>query len=385
MKKAYCVEEEKKENAKVKKGGKQQTKTLTDQNGSILFGGTINPELRAAIAREEKKIRPNIQDVEKMVLKSIVGQDRQVREIITTIYKSIEFNNLKSNILIIGGSGTGKTETVKQIVKILGIPYTIEDATKYTKEGYYGMDTTDMVFNLVDNANYNIQKAQKGIIVIDEIDKKTGYMQNDISGVEVLKSLLKIIEGTKIKMEVPKKGSYFGSVVDFDTKNITFILMGAFSGIEEIRDNRLNLKTIGFHMKEDDEKEMDFQDGYTKQDLIEYGIPEEFVGRIDNITVMNELTEENLSQILRKSKLSVFKEYQKELTKRGVTLKFDMKLFDAIAKKSMSLNTGARELTNTVNYIFFKIIFDVLANPGKYHQCVLDLDIVNDNRKYKLS
>ena len=113
--------------------------------------------------------------------------------------------------------------------------------------------------------------------------------------------------------------------------------------------------------------------------------PEEFVGRIDNITVMNELTEENLSQILRKSKLSVFKEYQKELTKRGVTLKFDTKLFDAIAKKSMSLNTGARELTNTVNYIFFKIIFDVLANPGKYHQCVLDLDIVNDNRKYKLS
>ena len=267
MKKAYCIEEEKKENAKVKKGGKPQTKTLTDQNGSILFGGTINPELRAAIAREEKKIRPNIQDVEKMVLKSIVGQDRQVREIITTIYKSIEFNNLKSNILIIGGSGTGKTETVKQIVKILGIPYTIEDATKYTKEGYYGMDTTDMVFNLVYNANYNIQKAQKGIIVIDEIDKKTGYMQNDISGVEVLKSLLKIIEGTKIKMEVPKKGSYFGSVVDFDTKNITFILMGAFSGIKEIRDNRLNLKTIGFHMGEDDEKEMDFQDGYTKQDL----------------------------------------------------------------------------------------------------------------------
>ena len=113
-------------------------------------------------------------------------------------------------------------------------------------------------------------------------------------------------------------------------------------------------------------------------------MPEEFVGRIDNIIEMNQLTKENLSLILRKSELSVFKRYQKEFHKKAITLEFDQKLFDVIAEKSMSTDTGARELSNTVNYIFSNIVYEVLANPGKYHQCFLDLDIVYDNSKYKM-
>lgn len=120
-------------------------------------------------------------------------EEEQVRQIITAIYRAINFKTIKSNVLVIGNSGTGKTETIKQIAKRLHIPYTIEDATKYTQEGYYGADVNDMIYNLLENANLDIEKAQKGIIVIDEIDKKAGHEENDVSGTKVLKSLLKII------------------------------------------------------------------------------------------------------------------------------------------------------------------------------------------------
>lgn len=133
--------------------------------------------------------------------------------------------------MVIGNSGTGKTETIKQIAKRLHIPYTIEDATKYTQEGYYGADVNDMIYNLLENANLDIEKAQKGIIVIDEIDKKAGHEENDVSGTKVLKSLLKIIEGTRIK--IPSlEDPYSEEMIDFETKNIIIIFLGAFSGLD---------------------------------------------------------------------------------------------------------------------------------------------------------
>ena len=152
--------------------------------------------------RRKKKI-PEIQNVEKTVLQSIIGQDKQVRQIITAIYRAINFKSIKSNVLIIGSSGTGKTETIRQVAKRLHIPYTIEDATKYTQEGYYGADVNDMIYNLLENAEMDMERAQNGIIIIDEIDKKAGHEEHDVSGTEVLKSLLKIIEGTRIKIPSP--------------------------------------------------------------------------------------------------------------------------------------------------------------------------------------
>ncbi len=324
---------------------------------------------------------PDIKNVEKSVLQCIIGQDKQVRQIITAIYRAINFKTIKSNVLIIGNSGTGKTETIKQIAKQLHIPYTIEDATKYTQEGYYGNDVTDMIYNLLDNADNDVEKAQNGIIVIDEIDKKAGHEEHDVSGTEVLKSLLKIIEGTKIKVSIDE---FSDDTIDFDTKNIIIIFLGAFSGLDKIRDKRLNSNPLGFQAQNISTEEKQ-KSRFLKQDLVAYGMPEEFVGRIDTIIEMKKLTKEDLSLILTKSQLSIFKRYRSELGKMGISLSYNKKLFERIAEESLALDTGARELSNTVNFIFENIMYDILANPNKYQKCTLYLDIVHDNTKYKLS
>ena len=273
--------------------------------------GKGNTKNNTKNTKNDKKL-PDIKNLEKNVLQCIIGQDKQVRQIITSIYKSINFKTIKSNMLIIGNSGTGKTETIKQISKRLHIPYTIEDATKYTQEGYYGADVEEMIYNLIENANYDINKAQNGIIVIDEIDKKAGHEEHDVSGTEVLKSLLKIIEGTIIK--VPNFTDQFAEKsINFNTKNIIIIFLGAFSGLSKIRDKRLNTNPLGFIAHSNNEKTTKTR--YLKQDLVEYGMPEEFVGRIGTIIEMNDLTKKDLSLILKKSQLSIFKRYQSELKK----------------------------------------------------------------------
>lgn len=334
---------------------------------------------------------PRIQDVEESVLTCIIGQNEPVRQIITAIYKAIVFKSIKTNLLIIGDSGTGKTETIRQILKVLNLPYTIEDATKYTQEGYYGADVEEMIYNLFENANQDIERAQNGVIVIDEIDKKAGKGfsdERDVSGREVLNSLLKIIEGTKISIDIDKEPY----IADFDTSNLIVIFLGAFSGLEEIRKKRLNTSKAGFNLNKDTKPKQDTK--LLKQDLIRYGLPEEFVGRISTIVEMNKLTKQDLASILRNSKLSIFRAYQRELRERGISLYYSGRLFERIAEKSLLTDTGARELNNTVNYIFDRIIYEVLSNPDKYpkrkhitkyKQCRLSLDIVNNNTRYTIT
>lgn len=365
--------------AKVKKS-KKLKKASKKEAKNIFLEETANPLLYEA-EHEEASI-PSINSIEDEVLECIVGQDKQVRQIITAIYRTIEFENMKTNLLVIGNSGTGKTETVTQIAKRLNIPYTIEDATKYTKEGYYGNDVENMISNLLDNANQNVERAQHGIIIIDEIDKKAGHADHDISGTDVLKSLLKIIEGTTIKMYNPED-PYSDEKINFNTKDIVIIFLGAFSGLEKIRDKRLNSTPLGFSSKTRESETT--KSRYIKKDLVEYGMPEEFVGRIDTIIEMNKLNKENLVTILKTSKLSIFRIYETELEKKGIVLDYNPKLFESIAEESLALDTGARELKNTVNYVFENIMYDVISNPGKYSKCTLDLDIVHDNTKYTLT
>lgn len=364
---------------KAAKGSKLKVKT---SKGNEFGSGMVNGKNGSNMSKRNKRL-PEIKRLERDVLRCIIGQDKQVKQIITAIYRSKTFKTIKSNVLIIGNSGTGKTATIEQIAKRLHIPYTIEDATKYTQEGYYGADVNDMIYNLLKNAHEDLEGAQNGIIIIDEIDKKAGHGEHDVAGVEVLKSLLKIIEGTRIKLPNPSD-PFAEKLIDFDTKNITIIFLGAFSGLDKIRDKRLNKNSLGFCNEGSNEKSIQ-ESRFLKQDLVKYGMPEEFVGRIDTIIEMNKLTKQDLALILKKSKLSVFGKYVEELKEKGITLTYDEKLFEIIAEKSMALDTGARELSNTVNYIFENILYDILANPNKYTNCKLLLEIVEDNTKYELS
>ena len=337
--------------------------------------------------RKNNTFVPSIKTIEKHVYSCIFGQDEPVKQIITSIYRGIVFKSLNSNILIIGGSGTGKTETIKQILNVLNLPYTIEDATKYTMEGYQGKSVSGMIKNLYKNAGKDIEKAQSGVVIIDEIDKKSSKTvsnRRDISGVEVLNSLLKIIEGNKVEVDTD---------VFLDTSNLIIIFLGAFLGIDKIREKRLNLNQVGF-LSDKTTASSILDDRILKQDLVNYGLPEEFIGRIGTIIEMNKLTVDDLALILKKSKLSIFRQYQKELKRMGVVLSFNGELFYQIAQKSLLLDTGARELTNTVNYVFDKIIYEVLSNPSKYRRnsskepytvCYMDLDIVEDNTRYRMS
>ena len=364
----------KKEKKKVK-----AAKTMAKTKKNSQFGAGSQNDIASHEAVEEEEFIPELKDLENEVLKYIVGQDNQVRQIITAIYRALVFQTIKSNVLIIGNSGTGKTATIKQIAQILGLPCTIEDATKYTQEGYYGADVTDMIFNLIQSTD-DIAKAWNGIIVIDEIDKKAASgEQNDVAGVEVLKSLLKIIEGTTVMIPPP---DFMGELIPFDTQNLIIIFMGAFPGLEKIRDMRLNRNSMGFARTE--VKQVGSKK-YTKQDLVKYGLPEEFVGRIDTIVEMNNLGYKELVQILKQSKLSIFKRYKVELKRLGISLEYDDELFAEIAKASLVIDTGARELSNTVNHIFEQVIYEVFSNPGKFSKCKLLTGIVEDNTKFRLS
>ena len=325
---------------------------------------------------EKREVLPNIKNLENNILQYIVGQDEPVRQIITSIYRARLFRSIKANILIVGKRGTGKTATINEIAKRLHIPFVVEDATKFTQEGYYGDDVQDMIYDLLVEADFDIEKAKRGIIMIDEIDKKAGNNDIEVSNSAVLKSLLKIIEGTKINLLL----SDTMNLVEFDTSNIIFIMSGAFSGLDKIRDKRLNKSLIGFQASRSN-----LPQNYIKKDFINYGMTEEFMGRIDRIVEMNDLTENDLALILKKSKLSIFRKYQNALREQGIILAYKGELFKSIAKESLSLDTGARELSNTVNYIFERILYEILSNPRKYTKCELFPDIVKDNKKFRLS
>ena len=371
---AKRTKRKKKNQKEVKKNKKNRVKGKKD------LGGDNHGKKNSNVAGSIDTFLMPIELLDKKVRQYIIGQDDQVRKIIASIYRSKIFSSIKANVLIIGNSGTGKTATVKKIAELLDIPYTIEDATKYTQEGYYGADVQDMICNLLENSDGDFARASSGMVIIDEIDKKTlKGEQHDPAGVEVLNSLLKIIEGTTLMVQ-PQ--DFFGEAFPFDTENLTIIFMGAFPGLDRIRDARLNRNSFGFA---ESKVSKDNTTEYTKQDLVKYGLPEEFAGRIDTIIEMNKLGVKELTQILTDSKLSIFRRYEKELKNFGIELEYKQEIFEKIAKKALQVKTGARELSCVVNYIFEKIIFEVFAHPCKYKKCTLYTEITEDNTKFLLS